>query len=369
MNRFHTLALGRNRVVVDTEVGHLRRLEFASGDRTIAPLHVAPWVTDDPIDRTIPLTPTEQALAGDFLCAPFCANDVEGGPIHGATANEPWRVVDERSTDENAEADYALSRPVMGAEVKKALRFRAGEPFLYVMHTFEGGNGQIPVSHHAMIRASGTAALSFSPKVLFFTHEGPPEPDPARGRSLLRYPARGEDLGAVPLAAGGSSDIRTYPFAERHEDVLCLAEVAADGALGWTAAVRDAEDDIVLLLKDARVLPQTTLWMSNGGRDYPPWSGRHTRVLGLEDGRAFGAAGHRASISPNVLTERGIPTAFDLAANPVIRYAIGAIPRPAGWTRIANIEAEDGTLTLTDTGGTHLSLPFAADWLLGRPEA
>jgi hypothetical protein len=368
MDRFHTLALGRNIAVVDTEVGHLRRLEFASGDRTIAPLHVAPWVNDAPIDRESALSPTEQALAGDFLCAPFCANDVEGGPLHGWTANAPWRVIDEQVTDENAEADYALSRPVMGAQVRKALRFRAGEPFLYVMHTFTGGSGHIPVSHHAMIHANGTAALSFSPKALFFTPEEAPEPDAARGRSLLRYPAQGDDLGAVPLAGGGTVDIRTYPFAERHEDVVCLAE-APGGALGWTAAVRDVDDDIVLLLKDALILPQTTLWMSNGGRDYAPWSGRHTRVLGLEDGRAFGAAGHRASIGPNLLTERGIPTALDLEANPVVRYAIGAVPRPAGWTRIAGIEAEDGTLTLTDTGGAHLSLPFAADWLLGPPLA
>ncbi len=365
MDRFHTLALGRNKVVVDTAVGHLRQLEFASGDRVIAPLHVAPWVSDAPIDPAGPAAPIEQALAGDFLCAPFCASDVEGGPIHGATANAPWHVVDEQTTGENAEADYVLSRPVMGAAVKKALRFRAGEPFLYVMHAFEGGSGQIPVSHHAMIRAGGTAAVSFSPKALYFTPDGPPESDPARGRSLLRYPARGEDLGAVQLAAGGTADVRTYPFADRHEDVLCLTE-AEGGELGWTAAVRDAEDDIVLLLKDARVLPQTAMWMSNGGRDYPPWSGRHTRVLGLEDGRAFGSAGHRAAIAPNWLTARGIPTAFELGTYPVIRYAIGAIPRPPGWTRVARIDAADNTLTLTNTGGAHLSLPFAADWLLGR---
>src|SRR5262245_43667291 len=147
MDRFHTLALGRNKVVVDTEVGHLRQLEFASGDRVLVPLHVAPWVTDAPIDRNIALSPTEQALAGDFLCAPFCANDVEGGPIHGATANEPWRVVNEQVTAENAETDYVLSRKVMGAAVRRALRFRAGEPFLYILHAFEGGRGQIPISH------------------------------------------------------------------------------------------------------------------------------------------------------------------------------------------------------------------------------
>jgi hypothetical protein len=365
MDRLHTLALGRNKVVVDTAVGHLRQLEFASGDRLIVPLHVAPWVTDAPIDRTTALTPIEQALAGDFLCAPFCANDVENGPLHGLTANMPWRVVDQRSTDENAEADYVLTQPVMGAEVKKALRFRAGEPFLYVMHAFTGGIGQIPASHHAMIHVAGRVALSYSPKALFFTPDAPPETDPARGRSLLKYPTRGDNLAAVPLAAGGTVDLHSYPVAERHEDVVCLAE-ALGGTFGWTAAVRDKEDDIVLLLKDARVLPQTTLWMSNGGRDYAPWSGRHTRVLGLEDGRAYGSAGHRASIGPNMLTARGIPTAFDLTTNPVIRYAIGAIPRPARWTRIGNVEADGQTLTLTEVGGATLALPFAADWLLGR---
>src|SRR6218665_788865 len=63
-DRFHTLAFGRNRLVLDTEVGYVRALELGHEGRVIAPLHVAPWVTDAPIDRDAALFPTEQALAG-----------------------------------------------------------------------------------------------------------------------------------------------------------------------------------------------------------------------------------------------------------------------------------------------------------------
>jgi hypothetical protein len=132
--------------------------------------------------------------------------------------------------------------------------------------------------------------------------------------------------------------------------------------------VRVAEGDIVLLLKDSRVLPCTSLWMSNGGRDYAPWGGRHTSVLGIEDSRSYGTAGHRASISPNVLTQLGTPTAFDLTINPTLHYAIGAIATPDGWTRIADVTATGDQLTLRDVGGDELSLPFAGDWLLGTDQ-
>jgi hypothetical protein len=364
MDRFHALALGQNRVVVDTEVGHLRKLELTTDGRTIAPLHTGPWVNDEPIDRNAKLAPAEQALSGDFLCTPFCANDVLGGPIHGATANDPWRLAADRVNGVTAEASFVLSTQLMGATVKKTLQFRANEPFLYITHSFTGGSGHVPSGHHAMIRATGTAALSYSPKLKLMTPPGPPEGDPSRGRSLLRYPSESTDL-TVPFADGRVTNVLTYPIAEKHEDIVVLVE-APGHDLGWTAAVRDAEDDIVLLIKDARVFPCTTLWMSNGGRDYAPWSGRHTRVLGLEDTRSFGVGGHRASIEPNWMSDGGIPTAFDLGASPVLRYAIGAIPRPAGWTRIENLKADDGGLVLRDVSGATMALPFATGWLLAQ---
>ena len=44
------------------------------------------------------------------------------------------------------------------------------------------------------------------------------------------------------------------------------------------------------------------LWFSNGGRDYPPWNGRHVGVLGIEEGRSYAAYGHAASAADNPLT-------------------------------------------------------------------
>jgi hypothetical protein len=357
--RFHALELGGHRVVLDTEVGHLRELTLTAAGRVIRPLHTAPWTSDAPIDRTSALPPTEQALSGDFLCAPFCANDVEGGPLHGATANGPWRIVDTSAADASLVAE--LTPKVMGATVRKTLRFRPGEPFLYIADAFTGGTGRVPVSHHAMIHVTTRSRLNYSPKALFFTGERQPEP----GRSLLAYPSRGEDISAVPLGAGGTVDIRTYPWAERHEDIVAMMEKPGD-VLGWSAAVRDDEDDIVLLLKDARVLPQTMLWMSNGGRDFPPWSGRHRHVLGIEDGCSFGPNGHRASIAPNAMSALGYPTAIRLEEDPEIRYAIGALPRPRGWAEVRSIRLERGAIILTDVSGETLRVPLAADWLLNR---
>jgi hypothetical protein len=103
--------------------------------------------------------------------------------------------------------------------------------------------------------------------------------------------------------------------------------------------------------------------MSNGGRYYAPWSSRHTRVLGLEDGRSFGTAGHRASIEGNELTARGVPTAFDLGGTLTIPYVIGAVPRPAGWQRVADLREDGNHLVLTEAGGGTITVPFDGDWL------
>jgi hypothetical protein len=101
------------------------------------------------------------------------------------------------------------------------------------------------------------------------------------------------------------------------------------------------------------------LWMSNGGRDRAPWCGQHVGVLGIEEARALGSEGWSAALRPNRLTARGIPTALDLAAAPVVRVAtaLGAFPTDA--TAPLTLTVGDASVTLSD--GTRL--PFDPGWL------
>lgn len=154
------------------------------------------------------------------------------------------------------------------------------------------------------------------------------------------------------------------PIASRHEDFVTLVE-RPDNQLGWTALLRDAEDDIVFFLKNPAVLPVTMLWFSNGGRDYFPWNGRHLGVLGVEDGCAPGTAGHRAARRANPIRDEGVPTCLALAPGRRHRVAlvIGAIPRPKSWTNIITITVVSDWLTLTDVSGESQSLPIFPDFL------
>jgi hypothetical protein len=260
---------------------------------------------------------------------------------------------------------FTLEKQVMGAGLTKEITLRDGHPFIYQRHIFEGGEGAVSVASHAMTKFATRGRLSFSPKAYGETPSTPLEPDSSRGRFALAYPARFTDLRKVPLKDGATTDLRTYPIASRHEDFVMLVE-ASERDFGWAAAIRNDVSDVVLSLKNPADFPVTMLWFSNGGRDYAPWSGRNVGVLGIEEGRAFSAAGHAASIAPNPLSRSGIPTALELMHDVAVevRHVIGALPLPDGWTEIAVVApAGEATLAVTEASGGSLQIPFDASFL------
>ncbi len=269
-------------VTVDLSVGHLAGLDIENGGRVLTPLHRAPWIGEPGLPADI--ADGLRRLSGDFLCAPFSASDVEEAPAHGWPANSRWEPLSSQPIGGGWQARLRLRRTVLGATVEKTLTLRDEHPFLYQEHVFSGGRGAISVAHHPMTAMRNGGRLAFSPKRLAMTPDQALEPDPARGRHLLAYPARTGDLHRFPTAAGGLADLASYPVAARNEDFVILVE-ADHGGLGWTAVARAAEADLVLVLKNPDELPVTMLWISNGGRDYAPWNGRHAGVLGIEDGR------------------------------------------------------------------------------------
>jgi hypothetical protein len=320
----------------------------------LRPLHKAPWTRDgEALPRPLPLI--EQKLAGDFFCAPFAVSRPDV-PLHGWTANGVWQRVN-GSTLGAAVGLYNLRQRVEGARVTKEIKVRAGHPVVYQTHTLVGGAGQIPVAHHAMLHVPGGAKLSFSEKSSGRTGPAAPETDPEKGRSILAYPQSFASLTSVRRSDGTFTDATFYPFNENHEDVVVLTE-KPEAPVGWSAAVAARDGFVFFGLKDALTLPQTVLWMSNGGRYYEPWNGRHTAVIGIEEA----AVGFH--LPENECLRIGLALALGRTAT--VRYAFGAMPVPDGWTCVSDITVAQGRITLTDASGDRRALPFDSEFFAGQ---
>ncbi len=362
--RFHKIQAEGISLAVDLAVGHIRDFTVEAAGRRLTPLHTAPWVNDPAITEDPEMSPNLKYLSGDFFCAPFGANDLEPGvPGHGWPANSAWRLAGEERSGGAFTARFALEKKVMGAQITKEFTLIDGHPFLYERHVFTGGSGAVSASGHAMTHFNGEGRLSFSPKAFGYLPASQQETDPARGRCLFATDKRFTDLSKLPLADGTTVDLHHYPVADRHEDLAVLVE-APGAALGWAAAVRAAEGEIMMSLKNPADYPFTYLWFSNGGRFYPPWNGRHTGVLGIEEGRAYSSAGHAASIAPNAFSEEGFPTSITLSPDGSVslRHVIGGVPLPNGWSRVVAVRPADGKLVIEGDGGA-MEVPFDAAFL------
>lgn len=327
------------------ETGLLDGFTVRASGREIAPLHRAPWVGTDEVmpEGEAPLM---ARLGGDFFCAPFAASE-DGSPLHGWPPNTPWTVTEAG----NGIVRAVLDRTARGAKLTKTLSVYDGHPFIYQCHRFEGGSGRITVANHANVSVKAGALIRTSPKQVWETPKTQQEPDPSRGRSALVSPAQSADPTAFP-GVDGPVDLTRYPWNPQHEDFVVGVE-ARGHALGWTAVTRPGEGDLYLSLRDVRRLPMTMLWHSNGGRDYPPWSGRHFGCLGVEEG----AAEHMLGLS----TEADLsgPGALELNSDNAVdvRHVIGAIAWPKGEP-VADIRIEGDVLLITGEAGASARVAF-----------
>ena len=219
------------------------------------------------------------------------------------------------------------------------------------------GSGPLTVSHHPMVRLAGTGRLATSPKRLALTPETPLEPD-----CVLRYPASHATLSDFP-GRNGAVDITHLPIGTLAEDFVTLVE--GDTTIGWTAILRDEEDDIVFFLKNPSALPVTSLWHSNGGRRFPPWNGKHSGVVGVEDGCTAGLLPSQQAGTANAISSTGVKTCLQLSPGRRHRIAhvTGAIARPKGWRTVSDIQLRDDRLILTGETGSTRTLAFPGKFL------
>lgn len=350
--------------------GHLGPVTFRLGGRTVSPFSVAPWAEEPEARKTIPLL---RALRGDFFCAPFGGNGTpwrgERHPPHGEPAGANWRLAGVEHADDAVTLRARLDLRVRRGRVEKIVHLPEGEAVVYQRHVISGASGAMTLGHHAMIKfpdqpGSGVVSTSAFTRAQVFPGEF--EAPENRGYSALKRGAMFRSLGKVPLANGGTTDLSVYPARRGFEDLVMLT---ADAALpfAWNAVTFPVQRYAWFALRDPRMLRHTVLWISNGGRHYAPWNGRHTGVMGIEDITGYFHHGLAESTRSNPISRRGIPTTVKL--NPrrptVVNYIMGAAALPAGFGRVADIRPVKGGVELIAANGKRARAAVDLGWLGG----
>lgn len=337
------LASDKVELFVTRTAGMLAPATFRLKSGDASPYSVAPWASEK-IDKSLP--PLIHALRGDFFCLPFGGNDTpfrgEQHPPHGETANANWTHRQTTSKDGVNTLQLRLKTKSRAGQVDKYVVLRDGHTAIYQRHVVTGMSGPMTPGHHAMLKlpdVEGCGRVSTSPFAYAQVFPVPFENPEIGGYSTLKPDRSFRNLSKVPLNGGGFADLTRYPARKGFDDlVMMIAKPTLK--MGWSAVTFPKERHVYFALKDPRVLRNTILWMSNGGRHYAPWSGRHLGVLGIEDVTANYHIGLAESVKKNDLSEKGYPTSTKLNAKVpfTVNYIMGMADVPAGFDKVKTIK-------------------------------
>jgi len=203
------------------------------------------------------------------------------------------------------------------------------------------GSGKACYGQHVMLQTGGQRVSWWtSPfhhgQVFPGVFEGPE----SQGRQSLQPGGRFKRLDWVPGLDGRCFDISRRPHATRTED-LCQIFQLPESQFAWHAALFPGNPNrLWISIKSAGTLPSTVIWMSEGGRDYAPWNGRHTGVLALEDTCSHFHYGLAESISADRPDRH---TCADLDKGPVVTISgMTCMEVPFGFTKVTNVKVNHG---------------------------
>ena len=341
---------------------------FDRKGRQIQPYPIAPW-WNEKVDKAVPAI--VRVLRGDFFCMPFGGNEEafrgERFPVHGETANAKWKLESLRRDAGGACLHLSLRTKVRKGRVDKYIRLIDGHNAVYCKHVISGISGPTHLWHHANVRfpdEPGSGVLSTSPFVFGQVWVEPTENPADKGYSILKPGAIFKSLARVPTITGESADLTRYPARRGFEDI---AHIIADPKrrYAWTAVTFPKQRYVWFALKDPKVLNGTLFWMSNGGRHYAPWNGRHVNNMGLEELTSYFHTGIAPSAKANSHTRRGIRTVLNLSATrqTVVNYIMAVASIPAGFDRVKDIQLSKGRAVLIAASGKRVTVPLNGEFV------
>jgi hypothetical protein len=331
MTQRHAITWPHGMASVQALGGMLGPVTFLLPDgRQVSPLHVAPWF-DDPDRHAHP--PILQELRGEWPCVPFGTDgpralpegwsdrgesfDGAGVP-HGHASNTEWVFTDVDATTITLTCDYPDTHPIR--RLTRTISADPDAPALDIILTVEARRPcRLPIGLHPTLRLPTNGTARLIPPAFREGRVFPLDVEPGQG--LLQPGATFDQLDAVPRRGGDQLSLAQLPLSESTEELVQLCGVTGGFRLehpeGWSVA----------LDWDTDHFPSLLLWISNRGRAYAPWNGRHV-ALGVEPICAAFDLGPAISTAANPISAGGTATSqcFDPEHPFTTRYRIGARP-------------------------------------------
>lgn len=353
--------LGSDRVqlAISRLGGFIGPVRFAVGGRTVEPYSIPPWA-----GRREAPAGALGALRGDVFCLPFGGNQKayrgERHPPHGEPFHSQWQFESVAEGESQSRLVLSLPLTIRQGRIEKEITLRSGESVIYQRHRIAGLSGRMSFGYHATLDFSrlGFGRLSTS-RILFGKTQPANFEQPARaGYCSLKPETIFRRLDRVPRADGTVADLTGYPVEDGFENLVLLATDPRT-KLAWTAVTFPKQRLVWYSLKDPAELTCTLLWLSNGGRHYAPWNGRHRQRLGLEEVTAL-PEGLAEAVRPNDFSRRGVAVCRSFRANQVVtlRSATGVCEVPRGFDRVADIRVSEGRLRLRADSGAEVVVGF-----------
>lgn len=314
--------------------GMLAPVRFDLDDgRSISPLHIAPWENDDMSDQPGIL----RRLRGDWPCIPFGAAPHRPLP-------QPWSkdilkagscqvINDHHPHGYGSNHHWDLHRPAEN-RLSGTIRYPGDHPIEALERHVEGVSGRpeiacsltvtprhdcrLPIGLHPVFRlpeSHGDAILDVGPHRTVWSH--PLDEDVPL--SMVEPNRHFESLDTLWSRDERPLSLTRLPVAGASETLLLLT-----GICGRVHLTNKVERYRVTLQWDPEIFPSLMLWISNRGRAFRPWNGRHL-AIGIEPVRAAFDLGMHISTRPNPMNHASVETSYPFRAGTPLttRYRIG----------------------------------------------
>lgn len=340
---------------------------FSVGGKKICPYFIAPWWEEPWLDMGADLL---NVCRGSFFCLPF-GGDPEGYsgkiiPVHGSCANQNWGLID--IEDNSGEKKLNLIFNENETErITKEIIIKKNETVIYEKNTIEGYEGRYPAAYHPMIKLPdepGEAHLAVGKMIKGYTTKEPHEDPAMGGYYLLKNDVIIKDIEKVPTIYDDYEDLSKQPIRKGFEEVVIFISDESE-EMCYSAITNKKEGYLYFQLKNPKELQSTMLWISNGGRHYPPWNGRTTSVIGLEETTSFFHYGLKMSAQSNFLNEEGYETSCEFKKGEMNSFKLisGVVEIPKGFSGVEKIEKQDSGILITGLDDEKIFVSIDIDYL------